>query len=118
MLSLALFSALLAPNAPVAEGYHYILVLPSLLVGLWHVQHQARDWRAWLVPLLAALLIGAPLPYTSRRLQGGWLALVAYPRVYGAYLLWAWLGWRLATLRGRCPRRLSADQRLTTGDGL
>ncbi len=37
--------------------------------------------------------MGAPLPYRSVRLEAGWLALLAYPRVYGAYLLWGvWPG--------------------------
>jgi hypothetical protein len=31
------------------------------------------------------------LPYRDAALDDGWLALLAYPRVYGAWLLWAWL---------------------------
>jgi hypothetical protein len=91
-LTLALFCALLAPNAPVGEGYHYLLALPSLLVAVWHAWSAGLGWRAWAVLLVAALLIGAPLPYTSPHLEAGWPALLAYPRVYGAYLLWGWLG--------------------------
>jgi len=90
-LSLALCAALLVTNAPVAEGHHYLLVLPSLLVAAWHAWRCGLDWRAWAALLVAALLTGAPLPYGSARLQAGWLAILAYPRVYGAYLLWAWL---------------------------
>jgi hypothetical protein len=101
VLMLALFSALLAPNAPVAEGYHYLLALPSLLVGLWHAWQSRARWQAWAVLLTAALLLGGPLPYAAPRLQKGWMALLAYPRVYGAYLLWAWLGWQLGAYRKR-----------------
>ena len=90
-LALALFFTLLAPTAPLGEGYHYLLTLPSLLVAAWHAWSARVGWVAWLLLLLAAILIGAPLPYTAPRLQAGWLALLAYPRVYGAYLLWAWL---------------------------
>jgi hypothetical protein len=44
---------------------------------------------------LAALLLGAPLPYKAPQIQAGWWAIIAYPRVYGAYLLWAWIAWAL-----------------------
>jgi hypothetical protein len=37
------------------------------------------------------LLLAAPLPYTDPALGAGWAALLAYPRVYGAWLLWGWL---------------------------
>jgi hypothetical protein len=97
-LALALFGALLAPTVPVAEGHHYLLVLPSLLVAAWHAQRSTLGWRAWAVLLVAALLLGTPLPYKSPHLQAGWLALFAYPRVYGAYLLWAWLVWQASGL--------------------
>jgi len=103
-LAPALFAALLASNVPVAEGHHYLLVLPSLLVAAWHAWRSTLDWRAWAVLLVVALLIGTPLPYRSAHLQAGWLALLAYPRVYGAYLLWAWLGWQARLLGARSPR--------------
>jgi hypothetical protein len=94
-LTLALAMSLVATNAPFAEEYHYTLVLPSLLVAAWWVS-QARVGLIGLALLaLAALLLGAPLAYESARLQGGWVALLAYPRVYGAYLLWGWLAWAL-----------------------
>lgn len=43
----------------------------------------------WLVGAL--LLLGAPLPYGDPAMSAGWLALLAYPRLYGAWLLWGWL---------------------------
>jgi hypothetical protein len=55
-----------------------LLVERSLLLDL-----------AWLA--VAALLIAVPLPYESPRLAGGAWALLAYPRLYGGLLLWAWL---------------------------
>jgi hypothetical protein len=52
-------------------------------------------WLAWGALALAALLLGAPLPYKAPQIQAGWRALAAYPRGYGAYLLWGWIGWAL-----------------------
>jgi hypothetical protein len=97
-LALALCMALLVTNAPFAEGYHYTLALPSLLVAAWWAWRARLGWGAWAVLGAAALLLGAPLPYKSARLQSGWPALLAYPRVYGAYLLWGWLAWALKGL--------------------
>ncbi|HZO90945.1 MAG TPA: glycosyltransferase 87 family protein [Chthonomonadaceae bacterium] len=94
-LTLALFAALAVTDMPVSMGYHYVLVLPALLVACWWAWHQGPGRQAWSVLLLAALLLGAPLAYLSPRLQAGAWALLAYPRVYGAYLLWGWLGWAL-----------------------
>jgi hypothetical protein len=49
-------------------------------------------WR--LVPLLVAVaLIAADLPYRAGRLTTGAWALLAYPKLYGAWLLW-WLARR------------------------
>lgn len=95
LLALAMICALLVTNAPYAEDYHYILLLPSLSIAAWWAWNHKPGWqsRAWLA--LAALLLGAPLPYEHPALAvGGW-ALLAYPRVYGGYLLWGWLSAQL-----------------------
>jgi hypothetical protein len=97
-LSLAFAAALSTANAPVGEGYHYIAVLPSLLVAGWYAWEAKLSWRAWAVLVAAAALLGTQLPYKSPQLMAGWLALLAYPRVYGAYLLWGWLGWALVSI--------------------
>jgi hypothetical protein len=99
-LTLALFISLAVVSAPFAESYHYATALPALLVAGWwawrsRTQSDTPHWIAWGVLVLAALLLGAPLPYKSSRLLAGWPALLAYPRVYGAYLLWGWLAWAL-----------------------
>jgi hypothetical protein len=95
-LGIALCMALVVTNAPFAEGYHYTLTLAPLLVAAWWAWRAQVSWWAWAVLALAALLLGAPLPYKAAELQAGWRALAAYPRVYGAYVLWGWLGWALA----------------------
>lgn len=94
-LSLALAAALMTANAPLGESYHYVLVLPSLLVALWWAWQARAGKVAWLALGGVIVLIAAPLPYTDPRLAAGWWSLLAYPRVYGAYLLWGWLAWAL-----------------------
>jgi hypothetical protein len=70
-------------------------------------------WRtAWLA--IAIALLAAPLPYRDPALDEGWLALLAYPRVYGAWLLWAWLAreiGRHAVVEGSAAQRAAAVTR-------
>jgi hypothetical protein len=37
-------------------------------------------------------------------LAQGWSAVLAFPRVYGAYLLWGWLLWQLWPMRREMRR--------------
>lgn len=92
MLSLALFVVLSVPNTPFAEDYHYCLVLPALIVASWWAYRERSPW--WMILWLAgaALLLGARWIFISPRLTTGWMAVLAYPRLLGAYLLWGWLG--------------------------
>jgi hypothetical protein len=109
-LCIALCMALVVTNAPFAEGYHYTLTLAPLLVAGWWAWRSRLGWRAWAILALAALLLGAPLPYKAPQIQAGWWALAAYPRVYGAYLLWGWIAWALAGSRAqRGEPALSSD---------
>jgi glycosyl transferase family 87 len=109
-LGMALCMALVVTNAPFAEGYHYALTLGPLLVAGWWAWRARLGWRAWAMLALAALLLGAPLPYKAAQIQAGWWALAAYPRVYGAYLLWGWIAWALARSRAyRVELALSSD---------
>jgi hypothetical protein len=95
-LTLALFLAPAVANAPVGEGYHYTLIVPAIVVACWWAWRARVGPWAWAALALALILLGAPLPYMDAGLKAGWLALLAYPRVYGSYLLWGWLGWALA----------------------
>jgi hypothetical protein len=95
-LSIALCMALVVTNTPFAEGYHYLLALAPLLLAAWWAWRAGVGRLAWATLALAALLLGAPLPYKLAEIQAGWWALAAYPRVYGAYLLWGWIALALA----------------------
>jgi hypothetical protein len=76
----------------VAQEYAYTLLLLPATVALGRCTEPTGEGRgrtAWLAVAIA--LVAAPLPYRAPALDDGWLALLAYPRVYGAWLLWAWL---------------------------
>ena len=75
-----------------AQEYHFAMLLVPAAVALarWFDEpgRPALD-GLWLA--LALALLAAPLPYEDPVLSVGWAALLAYPRLYGAWLLWGWL---------------------------
>jgi hypothetical protein len=73
---------------PIAEEYHYTLVLFPLSVMGARLMLGPFDWLSAVLFGIALVLIAAPLPYTSPFLNEGWMALIAYPRLYGGWLLW------------------------------
>jgi len=79
---------LVVPLQPAGEEYHYTLLLLVLLLLL-------ATWRKppALAGLLgAALLFALPAYFVNTAVFGGWpQALVAYPRMVAALLLWALL---------------------------
>ena len=62
----------------VAEPHFVLMAIPLALLRL----------RAAEIIVVGALLI-VPLEYTAERFTAGWWALLAYPRLYAAWLLWA-----------------------------
>jgi hypothetical protein len=78
---------------PLAEEYHYALLLLPLAVGLGHAAGGAaprpRGTAFWLAAVI--LLLAVPWPYKDPWLNTGWHALLGYPRLYGGWLLWGWL---------------------------
>jgi hypothetical protein len=62
----------------VAEPHFVLLAIPLALVRLSAVE----------LAVIAALLI-VPLEFTAERFTSGWWSLLAYPRLYAAWLLWA-----------------------------
>jgi hypothetical protein len=119
-----LFAALMCLNvilSPVAEEHNSVLLLLPLVI----VFDRLLATNTWLsldgVLLgLGCLLLLAPLPYKQPAWGLGWLALLAYPRLYGGWLIW------LVTVRqmgmgeatsGGCERRYTpADRRPSTAD--
>jgi hypothetical protein len=114
-LSLGMLSSPIVSMAPVAEGYHYVLVLPSLVVAFWWAARQGVGPVSWLVLSAITLLLIVPLHYfATPSFKDGWRAVFAYPRVYGALALWTWLAVALATLTRLHSQTLAP--RLTKGD--
>lgn len=83
--------------SPVSADYHYtLLLLPIAILAAW-VRKRAWSWPGFVLGI-SAILIAANLPYQSPRLAAGALALLAYPKLYGAFLLWGLALW--ASRRG------------------
>ena len=77
--------------APIAEQYHYLTAAPALIVAgvEWH--RLGRRFPLGALLALAALLMFWPLSYKDPRVAAGWLAVLAYPRLWGGLLLWVGL---------------------------
>ncbi len=78
---------------PFAEEYHYVLLLLPLAVALGRLARGGRPVPPMALGWLAVVtvLLAAPWPYKDPWLNTGWHALLAYPRLYGGWLLWGWL---------------------------
>jgi hypothetical protein len=111
-LSLAMFGALIVTLGPVAEGYHYVLLLPTVMIAWWWGALDAdTSIASWVMLVTGTLLLVVPQKlYGSAAIQVGWLALLAYPRVYGAFVLWIWLGRQLKKHSSIARRGASAGQ--------
>jgi len=77
---------------PWSLDYHYVLLLVPLTVLTAWVQRQTVLWPR-IVLGVAAALIAADLPYRSPRLATSAWVLLAYPKLYGAWLLWGLALW-------------------------
>jgi hypothetical protein len=76
---LAAAAALSVLTLPAVAEPHFVLMgIPLLLITL----------RPWELAIVGTLLI-IPLEITAEKFTTGWWALVAYPRLYAAWLLWA-----------------------------
>ena len=73
--------------SPVSVDYHYVIALLPIAILLADLQNVMFSRRGWLL-MIGALLIAADLPYRSPRLAEGAWVLFAYPKLYGALLLW------------------------------
>ena len=69
---------------PIAEDHHFVLLSVALFLLLPVQLRLARDW-----PLIGgAALLMVPAAWTISRFTDGWWALLAYPRLYAAWLVW------------------------------
>jgi hypothetical protein len=68
---------------PIAEDHQFVL----LAIPMFIVASDAPQLNSWVV--LSVLLLGIPASLTWERFTAGWWALLAYPRLFAAWLLWA-----------------------------
>ena len=77
--------------SPLAEQYHYLLIVPSVVVAIERCLLQP-SYRTALLTLTPALcLLVFPLPYKSTELAEFAGGVFAYPRVVGALMVWTLL---------------------------
>jgi hypothetical protein len=90
-LIFAIFVIVSVLIVPVALDYHYtMLLLPVIILA-------AQKWstkRSWFVLALGIALISTAIDYQQPALSVGWWALLAYPKLYGALLLWGLAMWQ------------------------
>jgi hypothetical protein len=89
--------------APIAEEYHYLTLVPVLIIASVAWVRSGHRFALGLLLFLSAVLMFWPLPYKDPRLAAGWRALLAYPRLWGGLLLWGGL-YALARLPGPARR--------------
>lgn len=117
VLTLAMGTALIVSLLPLAEGHHYLLVFPSIACAWWWLWTSwpwlasgPRRRRAVALALACALLCVPRSFFHAAHVQRGWLALLAYPRLYGAFGLWWWLLRELDALRRGAAQPLPAAE--------
>ena len=81
--------------APLAEQYHYLLIVPSVVVAAERCFLQPGYRTALLTLMPAVALLILPLPYKSSELAEFAGGVFAYPRVVGALMVWTLLVWPL-----------------------
>ena len=99
--------------SPVSLDYHYILLLLPFAIVMKRLQ-SSRNPGAWLIFIASALLVLSDLPYNSPRFSEAAWALLAYPKLAGALLLWAQGLW---IMRREPAAVTSASARLVTVPG-
>ena len=88
---------------PAAEQHHYVLLFPAFLLAIYSPFIPK-------VPLyISAALIVLPIDSLSAGLSSGWWALLAYPRLYGAILLFVLLQYYRAELPSLEQEGISTD---------
>ncbi len=90
-----IFAAFVVANiilSPFSTDYHYTLLLLPLAIMIVWAREESMLW-IWIALGASIVLIANNLPHQSPRLSAGILALLAYPKLYGALLLWGLALW-------------------------
>jgi hypothetical protein len=109
-LAFAIFAVVSVVGSPYAQDYTYtLLVLP---MGVVLAQRRLTgSVTALAVAVLGIGLVSAPIRYQAPALASGVMALAAYPKVYGALLIWSLLVWLAATEGPQSEKDLDVIQR-------
>ena len=75
--------------SPVAEEHNFVLLLLPIAIVSYHIITRPFNLIDWIWLVLACFLLAVPFYYKTPALSLGWSALLAYPRLYGGWLLWA-----------------------------
>jgi|WetSurMetagenome_2_1015567.scaffolds.fasta_scaffold24284_2 hypothetical protein len=73
---------------PATMDYHYVIILIPIFILIEWLRGKGTS-LFWGLFISSFLLIALNLPYVSPKLSGGWVALFAYPKLYGAVGLWS-----------------------------
>jgi hypothetical protein len=85
--AVAMAACLSLLTVPIAEDHHFAMLGIPLVV--------LRDFRPRWLWFVAAGLVLVPAGITISFFTQGWLALLAYPRLYAAWLMWGALVWQM-----------------------
>lgn len=103
-----LVTALAIPLQPLGEEYHYTLVLPAVWVTLALAAAGEAGLRSGITRFLGlsgAVLLAVPIEITNAWFEPGFRGLLAYPKLYGSFLvagsLVVWLAGEPATWPAR-----------------
>lgn len=84
--------------SPASIDYHYVMMLiPGIILIDWLKRNKSKG--LWMLFIFSFALIALSIPYTSPKVTGGFLALFAYPKLYGAIGLWI-LSLKASAVRG------------------
>ena len=94
VVGLALATGLLVIN--LAQEYHGAMLLPvaAIAMATWRTGRASAGRTIWLIAAL--VLAGGPFLYRDVAPSGGWIDVLWYPRLAGAWLLWGWLAREIA----------------------
>ena len=70
ILVLALFLSLGVTNVPVAEDYHYVLILPSIIIAWWWALRSRPSRLWWGILLMAIADAGSPPSFSPSDVSG------------------------------------------------
>ena len=98
-----LTAALIALNTvlvPLVEEHQYALILIPIIILAKHMQEYPPKFKwEWPVFGLSILLLSFPVYYKNPALFGGWLSLLAYPRLFAGCGVWLLIVHRLSIER-------------------